>query len=140
MLSPETKDIQIRLGDYCKTGILNDIPGIHSGHIKHYRRLFFSVIKNNIFQAFPIAAEVLGKKQLTSMIDEFFSLHNAQTSQVWKLPGEFYEFAKTGNWNEKFKMPWLTDLLLFEWVEIKVHTMPNGSNGFQRSWIRFLKS
>jgi len=127
MLLPETKDIQTKLGNYTRTGILPEIPGIHTGHVKHYRRLVFNVIKNNIFKAFPIAAKVIGKEQFTGMIDEFFRTHNAKTSQVWLLPGEFYEFAMANNWNTKFDMPWLTDLLLFEWIEIKVHTMPDGS-------------
>ncbi len=126
MLLPETIDIQTKLGNYTRTGILPEIPGIHTNHVKQYRRLVFNVIKNNIFQAFPIAAKIIGKEQFTNMIDEFFRLHDAQTSQVWLLPGEFYEFAITNDWNEKHSFPWLTDLLLFEWIEIKVHTMPNG--------------
>ncbi len=125
MLLPETRHIQTKLGDYCKTGILPDIPGINKKHVKHYRRLVFNVVKNNLFQAFPIVIDVIGKVKFVQLIDEFFSRHHAQTSQIWKLPGEFYEYAKTSDWVEKYNMPWLIDLLLLEWIEIKVHTMPD---------------
>lgn len=127
MLSSDTKNIQKKLADYTRTGKLSEIPGIHTGHVKHYRRLVFNIIKNNIFQAFPIATEVIGKRKFTQMIDEFFSIHDVQTSQVWLLPGEFCEFANTYKWNEKYAMPWLSDLLLFEWIEIMIHTKPDGS-------------
>ena len=125
MLSPETKNIQKKLADYARTGKLSDIPGTNTHHVKQYRRLVFNIIRNNIFQAFPIATNVIGKHQFTQMIDDFFSTYNVKTSQIWLLPGEFYEFVKTNNWNEKYSLPWLADLLLLEWTEIFVHTMPD---------------
>ncbi len=125
MLSPETKEIQNRLGRYCQTGILPEIQGINRKHISHYRRLVFNIILNNLFQAFPIASKVIGKKKFGELVKDFFSRHNAQTPQIWKLPEEFYEFAVTNNWSEKYDFPWLNDLLLFEWMEIQVHTMPD---------------
>jgi hypothetical protein len=125
MLSPETKNIQNQLGRYCQTGTLPDIPGINKKYITHYRRLVFNIIRNNLFQAYPIASKVIGRNKFGELIKEFFSEHKAKTPQVWKLPKEFYEFAIDKEWNRKYKYPWLHDLLLFEWMEIQVHTMPD---------------
>jgi uncharacterized protein len=57
------------------------------------------------------------------MVNDFFSNHNCQTPQVWKVPGEFYEYAIEKDWSEKYKIPFLEDLLLFEWIEMDIHTM-----------------
>lgn len=76
-------------------------------------------------QAYPIALQVLGEKEFTSLIHDFFSHHKPQTPQVWKLPGEFYEYALSANFKDKTGKIWLNDLLLFEWIEIEVHTMPD---------------
>jgi hypothetical protein len=125
MLSPETKKIQNQLGEYCRTGILPEIPGIDREHIKHYRRLISNIVTNNIRQAFPVASGVIPEEIFREMIMEFFSRHDAKTSQIWKLPGEFYSYSSENNWSDKYQMPWLNDLLLFEWTELKVHTMPD---------------
>ena len=125
MLSPDTINIQNKLGQFCQTGILPDIPGINRKHISHYRRLVLNIIQHNLLQAYPIASRVIGEKKFTKLIDYFFAHHKSKTPQIWKLPVEFYEFAVTNKWSEKYKYPWLNDLLLFEWMEIQVHTMPD---------------
>lgn len=123
MLLPETKTIQNKLGEYCRTGEMPDIPGIHKTHIRHYRRLIFNVVSNNIRKAFPIAERMLGARKLREMTDEFLRNHDPRTNQVWKLPGEFYSYALEAKWNERFGLPWLNDLLSFEWAELRIFTM-----------------
>jgi hypothetical protein len=59
------------------------------------------------------------------MLDEFVSENKHSTPQIWKLPFEFYEYARQHEWDKSYKRPYLIDLLYFEWIEIEVHTMPD---------------
>ena len=104
-LLKQTYDIQESLGDYCKTGIERDIPGITSNRIHHYRRLVFNAVRNTIEQAYPISLQVLGEEEFGNMIHDFFSNHNCRTPQIWKLPGEFYEYALKQDFVSKFNYP-----------------------------------
>ncbi len=124
LLQP-TEEIQNSLGKYCRTGIETRIPGITPDRLHHYRRLVFNVVYNTMEQAYPITHQVFGTKKFREMIHDFFSVHDCQTPQIWKLPGEFYEYALEQNLAVRHESPWLHDLLLFEWVEIEVHTMPD---------------
>lgn len=126
-LLKQTYDIQENLGSYCKTGLEQDIPGITTNRVHHYRRLVFNAVKNTLEQAYPISLQVLGEEEFEKMIHEFFSNHDCKTPQIWKLPGEFYEYALKEDFSTKYDYPWLNDMLLFEWIEIEVHTMPDAN-------------
>ncbi len=124
-LHKETRDIQHRLGDYCKTGREVSLPGVTEGRIKHYRRLVYNVVKNSMDQAYPIASSALGTVLWDELVNDFFSNHAPRSTQIWKLPHEFYEYHYSKNTATKLKRAWLNDLLWFEWAEIEVHTMPD---------------
>ena len=123
LLKPETKNIQSKLADYCRTGELTLTTEVNQKHVKHYRRLVYNIIDDILESAFPIFHEFASEELWTEMVNDFFSRHNCQTPQVWKVPGEFYEYAVEQNWKEKYKLPFLEDLLLFEWIEMDIHTM-----------------
>jgi len=124
-LNKETAEIQDSLALYCRSGVETQIPLSKPENLHHYRRLVFNVVLNSMTQAYPIAYKALGKEDFKDLVHNFFLNHDSQTPQVWKLPLEFYEFAVTNKYSEKLKMPFLDDLLLFEWIEIEVHTMPD---------------
>jgi hypothetical protein len=42
---------------------------------------------------------------------------------VWQIAGEFYEYAVAENFAERFQLPFLNDLLKFEWEEMEVYNM-----------------
>lgn len=122
----ETREIQDRLGNYCKTGKLEEIPGLTSGRVQHYRRLVYNVVKNTMNQAYPITRSALDSTIWEEMVNTFFSEHTTHSPQVWKLPLEFYEYHYSVDTAKHLNLPYLNDLLYFEWLEIKIHTMPDG--------------
>jgi hypothetical protein len=124
-LNKETVNIQDSLALFCRNGIEPIIPLSRPENLHHYRRLVFNVVLNTMTHAFPIAHKAFGNKKFTDLVHDFFLNHDSQTPQVWKLPFEFYEYVVANKHQEKFAMPFLNDLLLFEWIEIGVHTMPN---------------
>jgi len=125
LYSKETYQLEQRLAEWCRTGKELPIKGAKSDGLKQYRRLLRNNINNAMVQAFPIANKVLAELEWDMLIDDFFANHHAQTSQIWKLPFEFYTYVKKQSYAKKFDKAFLNDLLHFEWLEIEVHTMPD---------------
>lgn len=123
LLKEETKNIQSKLADYCRTGELSLGTEVDQRHVKHYRRLVYNIIDDILETAFPLFHAFAEEGLWNELVNDFFSKHNCQTPQVWKVPGEFYEYACKENWKEKYNVPFLEDLLLFEWIEMDIHTM-----------------
>jgi uncharacterized protein len=138
LLKEKTKDLQSRLADYCRTGELALTSEVNQRHVHHYRRLVYNIIDDILETAFPIFHDYAPGDIWDGMVKEFFSRHNCQTPQVWKVPGEFYEYACRENWKEKFSLPFLEDLLLFEWIEMDIHTMkdePYPAHRVEGDWL-----
>ncbi len=124
-LRKETIEIQEQLGAYCRTGIEQELPGITPGRIHHYRRLISNVVNDTLRTAFPITVAALGDETWLLLVEDFFSAGVPQTPQVWKLPLEFYQFHASRESGKRLNLPFLDDLLYFEWMEIEIHTMPD---------------
>ena len=123
LYSKETYQLEQQLAKWCMTGKSQTIEGAKAEGLKQYRRLLRNNINNAMAQAFPISKEVLTSKEWDFLIDDFFANHKARTSQIWKLPYEFYKYIEMQSFAIKFNKPYLNDLLHFEWMEIEVHTM-----------------
>ena len=123
LYSTKTYQSQKKLTNWVRTGSDPEVPGTVLEGLKQYRRLFRNNINNTMEQAFPITFEVLEKEQWNLLIDEFYAIHDAKTPHVWKLPFEFYQFVNEQGYSTKFNLPFLNDLLLFEWLEIEIFTM-----------------
>lgn len=126
LLKTETSKIQEDLAKFCRSGELTTkIPVSREASLSHYRRLVFNVVKNALKQAYPITHKLLKGKEWNTLVKRFFIEHDCQTPQVWKMPEEFAIYVKESGYVEKSDRPYLNDLLLFEWTEIEVHTMPD---------------
>ncbi len=124
-LREDTERIQDLLGDFVRTGIEQEIPGVTPGRVRHYRRLVYNVVRNTMDSAFPISLAALGEETWELLVQDFFSNEASQTPQVWKLPFEFYRYHAANETGKRIEKPFLEDLLYFEWIEIEVHTMPD---------------
>jgi len=122
-LSPETKNIQSKLAQYCRDGMEIELPGITPNRLHQYRRLVFNIVNDNLEGAFPIAFQYLNTGDWDKMVYEFFKQHNCQSYQVWRLPQEFFEFVVKGDYARLLNIPYLNDLLNFEWTEMEVYNM-----------------
>lgn len=124
-LTEETERIQNLLGEYCRTGKEQEIPGTVPGRVHHYRRLVYNVVKDTMDTAFPISVAAVGEELWEMLVNDFFSAGLPQSPQIWKLPFEFYQYHANMETGSKLQKPYLDDLLYFEWIEIEVHTMPD---------------
>lgn len=123
LLTQETHNLQTKLAEYCKTGVEVEITGAKQDRLHHYRRLTYNLIIGALNTAYPIAHQTLDEKLWIGMIDDYYAKHKMITPLVWKMPQEFYEFVVEQKYAEKHNIPYLDDLLYFEWIEIEIHTM-----------------
>jgi len=125
MLKEETLKQQSLLANYCRTGVEPVLLNAKQENLHHYRRLVFNIACDTLETAYPITYSFLSEKDWDELTYQFFSEHKCKTTQVWKMPLEFYEYCLEKNIASKLKMPFLNDLLYFEWLELEVHTMPD---------------
>jgi hypothetical protein len=121
-LQSETFEAQSLLADYCRTGIQPEIQGTNK-HISRYRELVYNVVYDTLENAYPITFKLLQEETRNELVHVFFSNHKAQTPQVWKLPFEFYRYLIENSYDLKLNLPFLKDLLYFEWLEIELYNM-----------------
>ena len=123
LLQTETKKIQSKLSDYCRTGENTLTTEVNQKRVHHYRRLVYNIIDDILQSAYPVFYGFADTKMWNDMVNTFYSNHACSTPQIWKLPGEFYQYACENDFKDKYKLPYLEDLLLFEWMELDIHTM-----------------
>jgi len=122
-LRVDTKDEQSNLAEYTRTGIEPKLTNITPGRLHHYRRLIFNTVKGSLSTAYPLARKLLTKDEWHGLVEDFFANFKSEEPQIWKMPVLLYEYVKATNHALKEKYPLLTDLLLFEWLEIEVFVM-----------------
>ncbi len=123
LYTKQTYEAEKTLVDWVRTGNPVELKATRQDGLKQYRRLFRNNIHNTLVQSFPIAFEVLTKEEWNKLVDDFFALGKVTDGRVWLMAENFYEFVVENDYITIFDKPWLNDLLLFEWVEIEVHTM-----------------
>lgn len=125
MLKETTSLAQQKLANYTRTGDSTSLTEARLERIPQYRRLVYNVIKDILGQAFPITKKILGNEDFFSLCNDFFKEHNCKNTQVWKMPKELIDYVNDENSAYKLAHTFLPELLLFEWLEIEIHTMSN---------------
>lgn len=119
-LSADTKGIQSSLARYCRDAQEPVLPGVTPGRLSHYRRLVFNIIQDSLETSYPIAYKYIDDSVWNKMVFEFFKESKCKAAQIWQMPGEFRDFALLRAYDEKHELPFLNDLLSFEWAETVV--------------------
>ena len=121
LLRTETYNQQSNFAQYCRNGKEIAILGTTPNRLPHYRRLVFNIVKDAMETTFPISYKYIETEIWDEMVFNFFSSHKCTDPQVWRMPEEFYEFCKSENYSSKYKLPFLNDLLYFEWLEVELY-------------------
>ena len=125
MPAKKTEQIQDELALYCRQHEVSSIPGVREDRLDHYRRLMYNIMEDALVSAYPICRSILVDSQWYSLVDDFVRNHGCKHPQLFRMPEELIEFVRANDYTEKLQIPYLIDLLLFEWIEIEVHTMPD---------------
>lgn len=123
MLKQETYNQQAKLASYCRNGVEPDLILSNKNNLYQYRRLVYNIACDTLETAYPITYSFLPAEQWEKLTYNFFNEHKCQTAQVWRMPLEFYDYCKEKDISTKLELPFLNDLLYFEWLELDVHTM-----------------
>ncbi len=121
MLDQKTIDLQNKLAQYCRDGKEVEIEGSRAENLPHYRRLVFNVMYGIVENAFPIMNSLLSDADFKKLVEVYMTNHNAQVPQVWRVPGEFYNYFRENPPLLLEDYPFLLDLMEMEWVEILVY-------------------
>lgn len=116
---------QLELAEYCKTGEIPQLDGVTPNRINHYRRLIFNIALETLSSAYPISKDLLGDETWRTMVDLFYKNTTCTSPYVWKMPQDFYEFftKETNFLTENELYPFLSDLILFELIELEMYMM-----------------
>lgn len=82
-----------------------------------YRDLVFYRYEEVLKNAFPILEKNISSQMFISLVEAFLK-KGAKSQYIWKMPKEFKEFLCQKK--EHKKLPFLKDLLWFEWIEIEL--------------------
>lgn len=123
LLHNQTYKQQSNLATYCRTGELHPIIGLIENRVHHYRRLVYNVVDDTLRTAFPLTLDLLEENEWNDLVENFFANHACQSTSVWQMPKEFYEYVMDQQLKIIDKYPFLFELLLFEWIEIELYMM-----------------
>lgn len=122
-LLKDTYEQQAKLAEYCRNGVVPDLKGVKYENLGQYRRLVFNIASDILETAYPITYSFLPKETWEKLVFDYFVEHKCQTTQVWRMPLEFYDYCVEKDIQTQLNFPFLNDLLYFEWLELEVHTM-----------------
>ncbi|MCB2221877.1 MAG: DNA-binding domain-containing protein [Bacteroidetes bacterium] len=118
-----TQQQQSDLAGYCRTNELHEDLQVRRERVHHYRRLVFNVVNDSLQSAFPLTKNLLEDKIWDQLVHQFFSAYKPQSPQVWKMPGEFYEWFSESEQPLRGEFPFIDELLQFEWMEVVLFMM-----------------
>ena len=139
LLKTETYNQQYNFVQYCRNGKEVAILGTMPERLPHYRRLVYNVVKDALETTYPISFKYIETEIWDEILYNFFSSHKCNDPQVWQMPKEFLEFCKTEKYAEKYNLPFLNDLLYFEWLEVELYMMediPYPQFNSSKDWLK----
>lgn len=128
-LSTQTHQAQSAMARYCRTGESSSLPQVPLDRAAVYRRLVFNVVESTLQRSYPITHLLFEGDRWVAMINAFLEEHDAYSPYLWRMAKELYEWEKTSGYGEKIGVPYLTELLYFEWLEIEIYMMPDRDAG-----------
>lgn len=85
-----------------------------------YKEIVFNNLFESVSACFPIAQKVLGKRAWLKLCKAFMREHSADSPIFREIPQEFLAFLAT----QADLPPYLSSLCHYEWIELRVATMP----------------
>lgn len=125
MLRKKTKLLQSQLADFALMNTQEVLPGTDQERLLHYRNLIYNIINGALESAYPITVNVLSEEHWKAIVTDFVTHHKCQNPQLLKMPFELIGFVEQQQYASLFEIPFLLDLLVFEWAEMEIHDMPD---------------
>lgn len=124
LLSEESKRQFAVMLEYCRGN--RDVPtGVRVDRAPTYRRLVENIVFGNLEKAYPITRKRLTEDEWSELTERFFFTWSCPCPELWRMPYALIEFVESTEIAQELGLPWLSDLLHFEWAEIEVFMMPD---------------
>lgn len=111
------------MAHFCRTGQNPSGVGMPLEKSLIYRDLIFSSIQGALQNNYPLTYALLEGEKWEELTDDFFAEHPCGDPQFWKMPKGLVEYVKESGWGEKRQIPFLADLVHFEWLEMEMYMM-----------------
>lgn len=121
MLKNDTKLIQRQLANFAMSKTDEVIPGTSEERLIHYRQMIYNIVNGSLKSVYPIAHNLLLDTHWNIIVSDFIAKHNCEEPQLLKMPFELIAFVEKEDYASRFEIPYLVDLLAFEWVEMEIH-------------------
>lgn len=118
-----------QIAQFCRTGELGPSLDLDYSRLCIYHEHVRKKIRQTLKRAFPLTHHVLSPAQWNQMIMTFLAEEECSSPFIWTLPKTFAAFAKKQDYAQQFNIPYLSDLLDFEWIEIEIYMMPDQCKG-----------
>lgn len=110
------------MAGYCRVPQYGQpIDGTRPERLHHYRRLVFNIVEDTLQNAYPITHSLLTEEEWMKLVNDFFSRHNCQSPQLWRMPFELVEYVEQTAYHLDLGKPYLLELLYFEWLELEIY-------------------
>ena len=111
------------MAHFCRTGQDPSGVGMCPERSLIYRDLIFSGVQGALRNNYPLTYALLQEEKWEELTHDFFAEYPCGDPQFWKMPKGLVEYVKESGWGEKRQIPFLADLVHFEWVEMEVYMM-----------------
>ncbi len=91
-----------------------------TNRIRVYQNLIRNNIEETLIKGYPLTCDLLSSDQWNTLVEDFIARGKSTSPFLWRMPESFYHFVKKKRYQEKWNIPFLEELLHFEWIEIEL--------------------
>jgi hypothetical protein len=114
---------QRKMALFCRTGQDASGTGMRPEKASIYRELILANVQSALRNNYPLTYVLLEGEKWEELTRDFFGEYSCLDPQFWKMPQGLASYVKESGWGEKRELPFLSDLLDFEWLEMEVFMM-----------------
>lgn len=92
--------------------------GVEARRMKVYNELLYNNLEGFLLACFPVLRQVLGKRNWSRLVRDFFSSHRCHTPFFRQIPDEFVHYLKNERGECVEDPVFLQDMAHYEWVEL----------------------
>lgn len=110
---------------FCRTGELDPALNLNPERAQTYYKHTRSRVESALRRAYPLTFHLLKSKRWEKLVDSFLRDVECTTPYFWRMPQSLVDYVKKNHLADRFKIPYLDDLVDFEWIELEIFMMPD---------------
>ena len=116
---PAFQQYQFAFSSHIRNPQLNKRPrGVEARRMKVYNELVYNNLEGFLLACFPVLRKVMGKRNWSRLVRDFFTAHRCHTPFFRQIPDEFLHYLKNERGEHAEDPAYLQDLAHYEWVEL----------------------